>query len=603
MEDYRFKVNLGGMIEILSDHLYSSPDVYIRELLQNAVDAITGLKQWEKQNAKEIETVGNITLEIEENKSLIFSDNGQGLTEDEIHKFLAIIGESSKRGLTQKDVETDYIGRFGIGLLSCFMVAEEITMITKSCKQPDAPVLRWCGKPDGTYTIECVEAELFSEKSGTKVILRAKTGMEEYFTKECIEKLVIHYGMLLHIPITIRQADEYKQINPTYLPWEGHETNKQELMIFGQMMFGEPFFDCIPFQLEEGSISGVLYIVNYSILPSANTYHRIYLKNMLLTEKGDNLIPDWAVFTKCIVNVMNLRPTASREGFYVDDALTKAREGIEDVICNYIIELAKKEPVKFERFFAIQNLTLRSIALSSEKLFETLIDYFEFETTRGTLTGYDLKMSREALVYAPTREKYKQLSQLFFAQDKLLINVSYVHALELLGCLGEFYGLEVCAVEDWAIEDLMRDLSPEDADEGFDFLKEANQILRNYDCQAELKYFSPYNQPTFYLLDENTLLQRQIAASREQANSMFFGMLDAFAMDYSNNMAATLYFNYNSPVVKKIVQLKETELLKVIVEILYVQALQVGGFTLHNNEMSLLNRNILSLIERGICDV
>ena len=68
-------------------------------------------------------------------------------------------------------------------------------------------------------------------------------------------------------------------------------------------------------------------------------------------------------------------------------------------------------------------------------------------------------------------------------------------------------------------------------------------------------------------------------------------------------MAATLYFNYNSPVVKKIVQLKETELLKVIVEILYVQALQVGGFTLHNNEMSLLNRNILSLIERGICDV
>ena len=152
MEDYRFKVNLGGMIEILSDHLYSSPDVYIRELLQNAVDAITGLKQWEEQTNQQTADKGSITLEITEKKQLIFSDNGQGLTEEEIHQFLSIIGQSSKRNLEQ--LESDYIGRFGIGLLSCFMVTDEITMITKSCKQENAPVLKWCGKPDGTYTIE-----------------------------------------------------------------------------------------------------------------------------------------------------------------------------------------------------------------------------------------------------------------------------------------------------------------------------------------------------------------------------------------------------------------------------------------------------------------
>ncbi|MBO5337879.1 MAG: HSP90 family protein [Lachnospiraceae bacterium] len=600
MEDFRFKVNLRGMIEILSDHLYSSPDVYIRELLQNAVDAVTGLKKWNEQTGKESIYEGNVTLEIEENKSLIFSDNGQGLTEDEIHQFLAIIGESSKRDIAHGMVEEDYIGRFGIGLLSCFMVADGITMLTKSCKQPNAPVLQWCGKPDGTYTIEHVEEEQFLEESGTKVILHAKAGMEQYFTRECLEKLVIHYGMLLHIPITIRQDGESKQINPTYLPWEEHTANGQELMIFGQMMFGEQFFDCIPFQFEEGGISGVIYIVNYSRLPSAKTEHKIYLKNMLLTEKGDNLIPDWAVFTRCLVNVMSLRPTASREGFYVDEDLAKARERIEDVICNYIIELAQKEPNRFHQFFSIHNLTLRSIALRSEKLFETLIDYLEFETTRGILTGYDLKNGGEDLIYAPTEEKYKQLSQLFFARDKLLINVTYVYSLELLECLGELYEINVCAVEEWEIEDLMRDLSPEDADTGFEFLENANQILKKYDCQAELKYFAPYHQPTFYLIDENTLFQRQIAASREQASSMFFNMLDAFATEYSNKMAATLFFNYNSPVVKKIVQLEETELQKIIVEILYVQALQVGGFALHNNEMSLLNRNILALIERGI---
>lgn len=70
-----------------------------------------------------------IILEIVEGKQLVFSDNGQGLTEDEIHQFLDIIGESSKRKYEQKKNESDYIGRFGIGLLSCFMVSDEISII------------------------------------------------------------------------------------------------------------------------------------------------------------------------------------------------------------------------------------------------------------------------------------------------------------------------------------------------------------------------------------------------------------------------------------------------------------------------------------------
>lgn len=80
-----------------------------------------------------------------------------------------------------------------------------------------------------------------------------------------------------------------------YLPWDGRETNKQELMLFGQM-------------------------------PSAKGRHRIYLKNMLLTERGEDLLPDWAVFTRCIVNAVSLQPTASREGFYVDEELNGARD-------------------------------------------------------------------------------------------------------------------------------------------------------------------------------------------------------------------------------------------------------------------------------------
>ncbi len=623
MEDFRFKVNLGGMIEILSDHLYSSPNVYIRELLQNGVDAISAKKNFEKEAGITDNTAnsGCITLDIEEGKKLVFTDNGLGLTEAEIHQFLAIIGESSKRNLTDGRIQTDYIGRFGIGLLSCFMVSDEIRMYTKSCKAEDADVLEWRGKPDGTYNIichgkSCDKAAFFNTSPGTQVVLFAKPGQEDYFTRETIKNLVIYYGMLLPFPVIIRQEGKEEQINPVYLPWESNtsesrETNKNELMLFGNMMFAEPgedinenmrqqFFDCVPFHSEEGNVSGVAYIVNYAVQPSAKNGHRIYLKNMLLTEKGENLIPDWAVFTKCIVNAMDLRPTASREGFYIDDVLLKARDSIEDSLIVYIKDMAETKPEVFDRFFSIHRLSLMSLALVSPKLFPIIADQCEFETTRGTCTGYALRTNNEPLIYAPTESKYKQLSQLFFAQDKMLINVSYVYSYEILKQLGEMYDIEVMAVEDWNIEGLMKDLSPDGQDETFDFINVADRVLKQYDCRAEIKNFPPANQPVFYLIDEKTLFKRQIAAARATADSMFYNMLDAFAEDIGDDTAAILYFNYENPLVKRLAGQENESDIKLLVEILYIQALQIGGFPLHHNELGILNRNILALMDKGM---
>lgn len=621
MEDFRFQVNLGGMIEILSDHLYSSPDVYIRELLQNAVDAISARRNYEASKAAETQkgfegqmktaAEGLVTLEIKEGRQLVFTDNGQGLSEKEIHRFLAVIGESSKRNPENGLIQTDYIGRFGIGLLSCFMVSNEICMVTKSCKSDIAPVLCWRGKPDGTYTIqemnkstlESGEAGMWLDAPGTKVILDAKPDMEKYFTRAVIENLVAYYGLLLPFPVLISQNGEEKQINPTYLPWEGRKTNKSELLLFGHMLFGETFFDCVPFKSKAGNVSGAAYILNYTVQPSAKMHHRIYLKNMLLTEKGDNLIPDWAVFTRCIVNATDLRPTASREGFYMDATLEEAKSDIEESLISYITELADERPDKFDHFFSLHRLALMSLALETPKLFETLIDYFEFVTTRGVMTGYQLKLLREPLLYTLSGEKYRQLSQLFFAQDKLLVNASYVHAKELLERLGAANGLEVGPAGEWDAEDLMRDLSIEEQEETFDFYRKVNRMLRQYDCQAEMKHFSPNNHPAFYLINEDAKLKRELTEARNQADELFFQMLDTLSEEVSENSSAKLYFNYSNLLVKKLVKVEKEEILKICVDILYVQAMQIGGFPLHNNEMGLLNRGIMELMERSLEDV
>ena len=113
-----FQVNLKGMIALLSEHIYSNPNTFVRELLQNSVDAITALHNIDENYS------GRIDVFLNGDGSMVFQDNGIGLKEEEVYRFLTVIGESSKRDTPDAD---DFIGRFGIGLLSCFVVTNEIS--------------------------------------------------------------------------------------------------------------------------------------------------------------------------------------------------------------------------------------------------------------------------------------------------------------------------------------------------------------------------------------------------------------------------------------------------------------------------------------------
>ena len=132
---------------------------------------------------------------MEPGRRLIFRDNGAGLSEEGIHRFLAVIGQSSKTELVNGQIPEDYIGRFGIGLLSCFMVSDSIVVHTRPAAGGEAHV--WTGLPDGTYTLEPLE----ECPVGTAVILTAKHGMEHYFQPRKVAELVRYYGLALPVPV------------------------------------------------------------------------------------------------------------------------------------------------------------------------------------------------------------------------------------------------------------------------------------------------------------------------------------------------------------------------------------------------------------------
>jgi len=198
-DHHKFQVDLGGIIDLLSNHLYSDAEVFLRELLQNAVDAITARKQIDPDRE------GTIHFELLPGKgsslpTLIVQDDGVGLTPEEIHQFLATIGRSSKRESLDRD---DFIGQFGIGLLSCFVVANEITVITRSAKSCSTsgtpyPAVEWKGRADGTYSVRELKRDF---ESGTQVYLQARTDRVDYFDPDTVFESLKKFGGHLPFPV------------------------------------------------------------------------------------------------------------------------------------------------------------------------------------------------------------------------------------------------------------------------------------------------------------------------------------------------------------------------------------------------------------------
>lgn len=588
-EPFVFKVNLGGMIDILANHLYSSPDVFVRELLQNGTDAISARQLYDPQWNE-----GRIDIFIDPEKTMTFTDNGTGLTEAEIHQFLAVIGQSSKRDLQSGKIMEDYIGRFGIGMLSCFMVTDEIIVRTRSAKEQGRGH-EFHGQPDGTYRIVPLDTEI---PIGTSIIIHAKKGCEMYFSEEKTAELVRYYGLPLPFPVVMHGVNAAYRINETFSVSGGEA--RQQIMELGHRLFDTNFLDYIPLESKKGLFSGVAYILPNAVSMHSKHSHRIYLKNMLLTEDGTAILPKWSFFLRCFLNTARLRPTASRENFYEDELLEEARKELNFCISEYLIRLSRENPQLLQQIIHIHFMAIKSMAAEDDTFFQTFIPFLEFETNMGQMSGKELLLRREAIGFTADTNQFHRTSALMLAQKQLLVNACYVYDAALLHKIQEFddrcifYPLQLVSFDNFLEIPPMQQL----ADARF-LLEAARESLHEFDCDVELRSFSPSQLPVFYVLDEEAETMREIQHSKENADAIFFSMLDSFAEEIEH-FQSVLYLNAGNPLIQRLMRLYNKEKLQVCIEILYAQALLTGRFPMQGNEMNLLNDNLIRLIEWGI---
>jgi molecular chaperone HtpG len=595
--DYRFQVNLSGIIDLLSQHTYSSPQVFIRELLQNASDAILARSFIEPGH--EGETLIELSQDNDRTPVLLFRDNGIGLNEEEIHLFLATIGQTSKRdeSFVHRD---DFIGQFGIGLLSCFVVSDDVVVITRSARD-NQQTIEWRGRADGTYSLTVLDEE---RPPGTEVRLRCKSGQEEYFKAARVQGLAHHYGSLLRFPIRFSNGDETVLINSARPPWEQEFTDlpweREAYMEYGTRLFQMDFFDFVPLNSHTGDVRGVAYVLPYSPSLAMKKTHRVYLKHMLLSEQTEGLLPDWAFFVKCVVNANDLRPTASRESFYEDEKLALTRAALGGQLRQYLIDLSVNSPGILRMLIEMHHLSFKALAVVDQEFFRIFMKWLPFETNMGPVTLTEYIETHKVVRYVSKRDEFKQTAAVAAAQSLCVINGGYAYDLELIEQLPAFFpGLQLVHVDANKLLLGFKNLTLDEQAEVKKFLALAHQTLEPFECTPELRSFSPTELPALYTQSNDALFMSSLNASKEMADGLWSSVLDQMSSGMELKTWARLCLNYGNPVVHRIAKINDEDMMKYAIQLLYVQSVLFSHRPLNPKEMALLNESLLGFIKWG----
>ncbi|HPF40662.1 MAG TPA: HSP90 family protein [Phycisphaerae bacterium] len=598
----RFKVDLRGIIDLAANHLYTSPDVFVREVIQNAVDALTARRRGEPDHR------GFVRLELTNGEddqpgTLCVVDNGIGLTTPEVHEFLSSVGGSSKREDAEavaerfaEDDEAGFLGRFGIGLLSCFMVADEIVVVTKSARDADAPPVEWRGRADGGYVVK--ELPDSPVRPGTSVYLTAKEDAEEYFERERLIELARQYAEMLPHEVVVAIGSDEISVNQKTQPWKlaGGEEDEILLADLCQNSLGFKPLDIFPIAAPAGGVRGYGFI-RADRTPRWGGENKLYAHGMYVSDHVYHLVPNWATFVGCILNADGLKLTASREGVHFDETLQATSEQIGAAIRERLANLLRRDRKRFELIMAVHDTEIRGLAVKDRDFFELIIDLLEFDTTLGPIRFGEFRREHDRMLVARTAEQYRRLTPVAAASGLRVFNGGYTYHEELLCRAAERHPeLEVISFDSADLANHWPE--PDDADRFERLCATHDGPIKERECEVVVRAFEPADVPAFFALGLDAEFHRQLDQTKSIASGLWNEVLDAMAPRQESLAPTRLCLNSRSRLVQRLATLEDPALLRTAIEVLYVQALMSGHHPLMRDELALLHDGMERLLTR-----
>lgn len=614
-----FQVDLHGVVDLLARHLYSGPRVYLRELLQNGVDAITA------RRAVDPGCPATVRLRPLADGSLLVVDSGVGLTRAEAEELLATVGRSSKRDLDLGVGREEFLGQFGIGLLSAFMVADRIELVSRSARDPQAPAVRWRGHADGSYDL--VELPGADVPPGSTVRLRPRRDMEHWLAGETVAALAAEFGSLLPVDVAVevplgaapsgdaddalpadgaaRPGHAWRRVSEPEAPWArtypDEASRARALARYCEQTFGFTPLAHVDLSVPLAGVSGVAFVLPAAVPPGGGGSHRVYLKRMLLGSRVEGLLPEWAFFVRCVIDASGLRPTASREQLYTDEVLLATQEALADAVRSWTLRTLESSTALARQFVATHHLAVRSLALTDDTMLDLAARILPYETTDGTLTLAEVAAEHGQVVFAPTLEEYRRIAPVARAQGMAVVNAGYVYDADLLARLaarGPGRGLgEVRPLGAGDIAQVLAPVTPERELATLDAVRSGGDVLRPLDTELVLRTFEPAELPAVLLHDRDGDHQRDLQAAMAEADDVWSDVLAGFAAPAA---ARQLVLNDASPLVRDLLDAPPGEVVAAGLRSLYVSALLLSGEPLRARDAELMTGSMSVLLRAGL---
>lgn len=372
-------VDLGGLLQVLAEALYSTPYVAVRELVQNAHDSCER-RRLESSATFEPEIVVSVQGTI-----LRITDNGAGLTRDEIDRYLATVGSGYTRNLRARGAGDTLIGYFGLGFLSALVVSERTQVWT--CSYQDAGVAhRFVTRSGEAYSVEPAEPRAI----GSEVRLELREAFCELADPAVIRACLQRYCSLLTHPVRLEDGEVINALTP---PWRlGPEVNpvrRSKLSLEFAQRF-EPTFAPIatlPVVHDEPKLGGLLWVQDgASYASSDNRSVAVFVRGMLIGEQERELLPRWAGFIGAVLESPALQPTASRETLKRDGAYDSVAGRVRDALVAGLADLARNDAATWRRILLRHNEAMLGATLCDATLFDLLADQLTLPTSQGELT-------------------------------------------------------------------------------------------------------------------------------------------------------------------------------------------------------------------------
>jgi len=602
MAKHEFQTEINQLLNLMIHSLYSHKEIFLRELVSNASDAIDKLKLLTvtDEKYKNIEFQPRIEIRIDkESKKLTISDNGIGMSDEDLVEHLGTIAKSGTKAFLE-NMSGDYkkdsqlIGQFGVGFYSAFMVADKVEVLTK--KAGDDKAFKWISSGDGGYEI----IESVKEGHGTDITLFIKDDEGEFLSEYRIEEIVKKYSNHVPFPIFLekevaveKSEDEekkedsepemtkkYEQINKASALWT---LNKNDISDEEY----RDFYKTIAHSSEEPlmwihtRVEGTLDYTTLFYIPEKapmDLYRadwesglKLYINRVFISDGEKELLPTYLRFVRGIIDSSDLPLNVSREILQNNRILEKIKTSSTKKILSELAKLAKKDSEKFDKFYKEFGRTLKEGLYADHTNRDKILDLLRFKSLDGdniTLKEYKEKM----------KEEQKDIYYITGEDEKLLKNSPLLEKFKAKGFNVLILDEEVDAIVFPMVTEYDKTPLKHVSDVTFDDEKESENIEENRELVEKIK--SILGDEVKEVRVSTTLIDSPacIVPDREDQNFMMAQIMKQMGqLDNIPEIKPILEINPKNEIFKKIASSEDSEFVEDVVKLILEEARLFNG--------------------------